>query len=278
MVVVLPCGLKRRGVVGPCFTKDELICYYYAIKSLFAFDDEKIDVFNLSREELWDRISEIMSKHIHDQSAAFWLLNSKVRQSIVNTCPLLSQTLLLQALLPVFRGDVKSQWLPASNLVEVMVQRAPHDLYFQGVMSADLRDATKAKHAAPYSITDVRKRIDTSKKWAMIMNLAPRNRPGEHWVALYKDKRGVIEYYDSLGEKINKRRVCGATIVSIKGDNELYEIRRPHQTDDHMCGMYACYYILARAHGIPSAAFKKNVVTHHEIKAFREDSIASNVN
>ncbi|RZK32107.1 MAG: hypothetical protein EOO61_17230 [Hymenobacter sp.] len=117
----------------------------------------------------------------------------------------------------------------------------------------------------------------TANKWAMVLNFAVRNRPGEHWVALYVDNshgQKVVEYYDSLGDALPKTRMVGRTVAAIvPPDYTLHEVATQHQTDDYMCGVYACYYILARASGLPMDMFKKKIVTHNEIKAFRKASL-----
>lgn len=275
--VCLPCGVKRQKLSGPCFTRDELICYLQAVASLYDVPLNEEMTFKQSREALWVAICTMMQKH-HSTEPAGWLTDKNVRSHIIKTCPLLSQTLLLQALLPVFRGDVSTKWLPASNLVEVIHQRAPPTLHFEGVIAADLRFATKSKSSSPIDVNTIREHINNrgKKYWGMIMNVAIRSQPGEHWIALFSDKPNELEMYDSLGTPIHVTRRYGKSIRAIADVSAgwtLREVRTMHQTDDFMCGMYACYYILARAAGLPFETFQKQIVTHEDIKAFRAASI-----
>src|SRR5699024_3671114 len=65
---------------------------------------------------------------------------------------------------------------------------------FSGVIAAD----------------EIPKLIPHAKKYmSWVMNKDPSNKPGSHWVAVLIDGRpkgeGVIEYYDSLAEKPDKR-------------------------------------------------------------------------
>lgn len=286
----LVCGVKRRRQDKLCFTHDELVCYYVAVKNWLARETESApiaedtvdDVVNWSRPQLWHAISSAMAEHsLGHRKPVYWLLDRALRREIVDTCPLLAETLLLQALLPAFVGDPHTKWLPAQNINDVIAQRASQDLFFQGTRAADLRDACRIKTAPPLDPAAIRANIKSTapdRPWAMVLNLAPRNRAGEHWVALYSDSPDTLEYYDSLGDRLKRKRVIGKSIKQIILSDEsdglcLKQVATKHQTDDHMCGMYACYYILARANGIPFDAFKKNIVTHHEIDAFRKASL-----
>lgn len=280
----LTCGVRRRQEDNLCFTRDELVCYLSAVAGLYNVKVSDQRLLYADRPTLWGMICYIMRRCHQQDNAAKWLHDPEVKEMVLQTCPLLAQTLLLDALLPVFKGDVETKWLPASNIYEIVHQQAPSELVFSGVLSADLKPAVKHPKHPPINLADLQRQMHQGKKWAVIMNIAVRARPGEHWVALYRDNNNnnneaaPIEYYDSLGEKCDLRRRVGKTIQSLLLNNnnnksELMQVATKHQTDDYMCGLYACYYILARAYGVPLRSFQQNIVTHHDMQAFRKASL-----
>lgn len=273
---LLQCGVKRRQEDKLCFTQDELICYLCAILDLYKIKINN-DIGTMSRPQLWHTICSLMQTYSR-QHEKKWLHDTALRSKILQTCPLLAQSLLLEALLPVFAGDEHTKWLPAINIQQIIHQQCPTDLFFEGIFSADWFYATKNRHAGKPDKRQIYENMREKKKWAAILNIAVRNRAGEHWIALFKDNSispQYLEYYDSLGDKMSMRREYGRNLRKIVEENNLIlkQVQTRHQTDEYMCGMYACYYVLARAYGLSFNAFRSNIVTHNEIKAFRSASI-----
>lgn len=84
---------------------------------------------------------------------------------------------------------------------------------------------------------------------AYVINSDPSNKPGEHWVAVYFDKNGKGEYFDSYGlppsfldldEYMNRH--SRSWIWNRKTLQALFSTT---------CGHYCIYYILLRCRGIP---------------------------
>lgn len=77
---------------------------------------------------------------------------------------------------------------------------------------------------------------------AFIVNTDDRSRPGEHWVAYYITHSGVVECFDSFG---HDPRMYGLPKANIFNSVQVQAFTSVH------CGLFATYFLLARAHNIP---------------------------
>ena len=85
---------------------------------------------------------------------------------------------------------------------------------------------------------------------AYVINSDPSNEPGEHWIAVYFDKRGRGEYFDSYG--------LAPAFVGLEFYMDAYSLagwiynRKTLQAlFSNVCGHYCVYYILFRCRGVP---------------------------
>ena len=85
---------------------------------------------------------------------------------------------------------------------------------------------------------------------AYVINSDPSSEPGEHWVAVYFDKRGRGEYFDSYG--------LPPTLVGLESYMDAYSLsgwiynRKTLQAYfSSFCGHYCVYFILFRCRGVP---------------------------
>ena len=85
---------------------------------------------------------------------------------------------------------------------------------------------------------------------AYVIKSDPSSIPGEHWVAVYFDKRGQREYFDSYG--------LPPTLVGLESYMDAYSLsgwiynRKILQAYfSSFCGHYCVYFILFRCCGIP---------------------------
>ena len=76
-----------------------------------------------------------------------------------------------------------------------------------------------------------------------VINSDPRSEPGEHWVAVYFDKRGRGEYFDSYG--------LPRTLIGLDSYMDAYSLsgwiynRKTLQAYfSSFCGRYCVYFIL----------------------------------
>ena len=85
---------------------------------------------------------------------------------------------------------------------------------------------------------------------AYVINSDPSNEPKEHWVAVYFNKHGRGEYFDSYG--------LPPTLVGLESYMDAYSLsgwiynRKTLQVYfSSFCGHYCVYFILFRCPGVP---------------------------
>ena len=85
---------------------------------------------------------------------------------------------------------------------------------------------------------------------AYVINSDPSSEPGEHWVAVYFDKCGRGEYFDSYG--------LPPTLVGFESYMDAYSLsgwiynRKTLQAYfSSFCGHYCVYFILFRCRSVP---------------------------
>ena len=88
---------------------------------------------------------------------------------------------------------------------------------------------------------------------AYVINSDPSNEPGEHWIAVYFDKRGRGEYFDSYG--------LAPALVGLESYMDTYSLagwiynsKTLQALFSNVCGHYCVYYILFRCRGVPMHA------------------------
>ena len=78
-----------------------------------------------------------------------------------------------------------------------------------------------------------------------VINLAPSSHPGTHWVAVFCDTVGRVEYFDSAG------RGAPNSFIKWWGPHRDF-ITNPytlqHSTSD-VCGQYTIFYLIHRCRG-----------------------------
>ena len=85
---------------------------------------------------------------------------------------------------------------------------------------------------------------------AYVINSDPKNRPGEHWVAVYFDRCGRGEYFDSYG--LPPDLLGLNTYMDNYSVKEWIYNRKPLQAlFSNVCGHYCVYFILFRCRGVP---------------------------
>jgi hypothetical protein len=82
----------------------------------------------------------------------------------------------------------------------------------------------------------------TRRPALMVINTDPVHQPGTHWTAVYIDKEGYGEHFDSLGQPPNKtvegymKRYCRRWIISERQLQTLIS-----RYCGHYCVFYCCY-------------------------------------
>jgi hypothetical protein len=97
---------------------------------------------------------------------------------------------------------------------------------FQGVFSADTLPTTPR---------------------LLVCNTDPANKPGVHWIALYVDKNGRGEYFDSFGRPPNKHF---EQFMNSNCSRWTFNKKQLQSRISAFCGYYCCLYVVLRSRGI----------------------------
>ena len=87
--------------------------------------------------------------------------------------------------------------------------------------------------------------LQLPNKFAMVVNTHPSNKPGEHWVAFYVDRREG-EYFDSYGFP------PPPDFEILLDKYSVTQSYNRHQLQDYfsfVCGQFCIYYLYHRYHG-----------------------------
>jgi len=81
---------------------------------------------------------------------------------------------------------------------------------------------------------------------AYIINSAPANHTGEHWVAVYKDHKNEINIFDSFG----KHPLIYLSLELINQDDSIvYQTGQLQQNTSDYCGQYCIFFVHMKAKG-----------------------------
>ena len=99
---------------------------------------------------------------------------------------------------------------------------------------------------------------------AYIINSDPSTRPGRHWIAVFFDRRGNGQYFDSYGLP---PKVLGFTEFMNRNSKKWIWNRKTLQgLYSAVCGQYCIYFVLLRCRGVSLRS-----VTSHFSSNFSEN-------
>ena len=81
----------------------------------------------------------------------------------------------------------------------------------------------------------------------LVCNTDPSEKPGEHWIAIYVDKKGNGEYFDSFGRPPNKH--FERYMIS-KCNRWTFNKRQLQSRISAFFGYYCCLYVVLRSRGL----------------------------
>ena len=95
--------------------------------------------------------------------------------------------------------------------------------------------------------------IEQFKKYnvaGLIVNTDPHNKPGQHWVGLYKEGE-TLDFFDSFGREIQDFEEPFTSIMKDFSNGLQVNTNRMQYQDDlyDTCGQWSYYYILSRICG-----------------------------
>jgi hypothetical protein len=80
----------------------------------------------------------------------------------------------------------------------------------------------------------------------LVCNTDPASKPGEHWIAIYVDKNGRGEYFDSFGRPPNKHF---ERYMNSRCSVWTFNKKRLQSVISGFCGYYCCLYVVLRCRG-----------------------------
>ena len=81
----------------------------------------------------------------------------------------------------------------------------------------------------------------------LVCNTDPAQKPGEHWIAIYVDKNGHGEYFDSFGRPPNKHF---EHYMNSKCSRWSCNKKQLQSRISSFCGYYCCLYVVLRCKGL----------------------------
>jgi hypothetical protein len=125
--------------------------------------------------------------------------------------------------------------------------------YFKGVFSADNVLQFKPSYAS-----------------AIVVNTDPSSEPGQHWVAIFIDKHGVGNFFDSYGNKPEYYHSAWNLWLSKWTKHWMYNSRVVQPDNSVHCGVHCLFFIHHRCQGM---SFPKVVKLYTDNKVWN-DSMA----
>lgn len=109
---------------------------------------------------------------------------------------------------------------------------------------------------------------DISPREGVVVNTDPSNKPGTHWIAIYRPAHGPVEYFDSFGlpplipETINYMN-------RIAPHGWTYSISNVQHEINNSCGQHCINYLKHRLSELPMS----HILTHLTPDRLKNDSI-----
>jgi hypothetical protein len=80
----------------------------------------------------------------------------------------------------------------------------------------------------------------------LVCNTDPKWKPGKHWIAIYVDKNGCGEYFDSFGVPPNKHF---EGYLDLKCSRWTFNRKQLQSRISSFCGYYCCLFVILRCKG-----------------------------
>lgn len=88
---------------------------------------------------------------------------------------------------------------------------------------------------------------------AYVCNTDPASLPGQHWIAFFLPRPGIVQSFDSFGKNPGE---YSNYIKSWLGKDELVYSKKTFQTKDSVvCGNYCLFFILLRSYHVSYSDF-----------------------
>lgn len=94
--------------------------------------------------------------------------------------------------------------------------------------------------------------INVKLPFCLISNLDPDSKPGSHWIAIYINKHGVGEYFDSYGRKPSGNHL---SFLKTNCKKWFYNCKVLQHYLTSVCGEYCLVYVLFKISNVPMYNF-----------------------
>lgn len=261
------CALGRARKSGKsCFTLPELECMISAWNALATNDAIVIDKTNvINADELW---IALIAK-LKDQDERNWIENTIFMNKVADICPELAKTIKYLAFRPLFVGTLDEDlWLSQKDINHCLIQllhsfrhTVANDLVFLGAHPVDHFLNCPADAKIPYG-----------QDWGLVLNTASLSEGGEHWVALFHQKKTLhLEYFDSNGDPPPPR--LNEMLTMLKQRNRYLKTtlrsKRKHQEDEYNCGVYSVLFLFLRFLNVALEKIEAEKMGYKHIHQFR---------
>ena len=109
-------------------------------------------------------------------------------------------------------------------------------------------DGWTAKHLVGIYVLDQEWNVPDHLPASFVINTDLKDGPGKHWVAVFINSDGTVDYFDSYGtaplERIYQR------ILSLGHDAIRFNTRMLQGPGSRLCGLYCVYFLRMRSYGI----------------------------
>lgn len=167
-----------------------------------------------------------------------------------------------------------TDWLSTTEIELVLkqYQNVYPNFEFVGAVPLDCNDLSFCQL---YKL-DFDKYLSRGKKYlGVVFNYDKHGQNGSHWVSLFIDLKGEIDYCDSMGQAPiqNINTVINQFLDYYKKKNRrdaIYKSNsKPYQLDSSECGVYSCNFIIRRLAGESFEHVIKNSLNFEEINSCR---------
>ena len=120
-----------------------------------------------------------------------------------------------------------------SEIISILEGDAKTQKYFLNVFANDQLPLTKIER----------------DKWHLICNCCPADKPGLHWIAVFKQDADTIEVFDSYGQTPGTYNL-EPFLESQRVKQSIYNTTRLQALDSEVCGHYCLFYAYWRCRGV----------------------------
>ena len=130
---------------------------------------------------------------------------------------------------------------------------------FSWILSSD--KVTSRNFKGVYALDEIVHIKQKSFPSAYVFNLAPSYKPGSHWVAVYINRNGLTEYFDSFGHP-QPREI--KDFLSTYAENWNYSHVPVQELYSMTCGQFVVFYIYQRCSGLKGTSGRKKKLSSNE--------------